>query len=85
MKNFRAKYEKLENEVLEALLKKVEKSTYQSEHISGKSFKLPETYEGCSEIAILHDRLVLLDFDGYHYTVQDSDIRALAFMVCEKK
>lgn len=81
MKNFRAKYEKLENEVLETLRKKVEKSTYQSQHISGKAFKLPDTYEGCSEIAILHDRLVLLDFDGHQYAVQDSDIRALAFML----
>lgn len=82
MKNFKVKYEKLDREVLDALRKKVEKSTYQSVHVSVKALKIVGFYRGCGELALLHDKLTLINPDGYHYDIQNEDLRALTFLLC---
>ena len=60
-------YRKLESEVMDQIREKVKKSKTNSQYINDKAFSI--TKGDYKEIVIINDRLILLDEDGYHYSI----------------
>ena len=73
--NFKKQYRDLEMSVLSALRDKITKSNDESEFIQGKCIKI-DTAEFC-EIAIVHDRIKLIDALGYHYDWSEISLEVL--------
>jgi hypothetical protein len=67
-KSFKTRYEKLEQDVQNALIKKISKSKHNSKHISNCKAIRVNIFD-YEELVFINDKLTFLDNDGYHYSL----------------
>jgi hypothetical protein len=67
MEKFKKRYRDLETQVMSTIRFAIMRSEYISKHINDKAIKID--YDGFTEIALINDRLTLLDAGGYHYYI----------------
>ena len=66
-KKIKARFEKLESDVISFLTNKVENSKQTSKHMDTKIIKV--NVFDYHELAIINDRLTFMNSNGYHYSL----------------